>query len=463
MLGLDGVSVDMLKELIERQSLPNLEGICKQGIFTKLKTTIPSISAPSWSSLYTGMNPGKHGVYDFVDSKRRLISSVNIKGRKLWKIVSDSGLRCCILNALLTYPVEKINGYMISSWLSPTNEPHKYAYPPSLADRLENRECKLFPEIPQAVQNREELLKEYYDIFEKKGELAVDLLSEEPWDLFFWVIYETDHIQHHFYDDPPVLKEFFQRVDRVVGSLLKVFRDEKRGRENGYVFIVSDHGFGPAPSTCINIQALLPRHMKNGPKGELSRFWNLIYRAKPVVDKLYAKIPWIMKPLMREIPPPIRVRPAGIYIDRNYFSQERYNALCTHIVSRLRELKDENGCPVFKGVWRKEELYHGSNMEEAPDIAYLPREEFTVSLIPERSKLLLEHSSPLPGSHHAHPYGTLMMEGPDIKKNNIQAEIIDILPTILYILRIPIPHEIDGRILLEAFTSRFTRAREDLL
>jgi predicted AlkP superfamily phosphohydrolase/phosphomutase len=121
----------------------------------------------------------------------------------------------------------------------------------------------------------------------------------------------------------------------------------------------------------------------------------------------------------------------------------------------LRELKDENGCPVFNHVWRKEELYQGSNLEEAPDIAYLPKEEFTVVLMPEKSGLFHEHFATLPGEHLSHPFGTLMIGGPNIKENYIQAEITDVLPTILYILGIPIPHEIDGRVLLEAFTDRF--------
>jgi predicted AlkP superfamily phosphohydrolase/phosphomutase len=290
-VGLDGVSPDMLRKMMDSGNLPYLASIYTRGVFGKLRTTIPSNSAPAWASFYTGMNPGKHGVYEFVDTQRRLISSATIKGRKLWQILSDAGFRCCIINAPLTYPPEKINGYMISSWLSPTHRNRRYTYPPSLVDKLEDKGYKLYPDIieklekssygrplpEQMFQNREALLLEYYDILEKKEEVTVDLLSEETWDLFFWVIGETDAVQHLFYDKKTVLKEFFRRVDRAVGSLLKVFCEENK---NGYIFVVSDHGFGSAPlSVLIFRRSFLNMDNKGGylVSGTLPTVLNLLW------------------------------------------------------------------------------------------------------------------------------------------------------------------------------------------
>lgn len=426
----------MLQEWITGGSLPNLATVYNQGVFGRLETTIPTQSAPAWSSLYTGTNPGKHGVYGFVDARRKLVSSTTISGRKLWQVLSDAGLRCCVINAPLTYPPEEINGYMISSWLSPTHENRRYTYPLSLVDRLENEGYKLYPDLierfekssygrpppEQMFQHREAMLLEYYEILEIKEKVTLDLLSEETWDLFFWVITETDAVQHLFYDRKEVLRKFFQRVDRTIGTLLKVFYEKEK---EGYVVLVSDHGFGPTPLKCVNLQALLP---KRSSRGGISRFWRIAYRLKPIVDQLYSILPSVMKPILRKSPPPIRIRSAGIYIQKNRFTHETYNALRTDMIYVLKNLKDENGCPVFRRVWRKEELYDGPHLEGAPDIAYLPREEFTISLLPETTELFHKHVDPLPGKHHAHPFGTLMMQGPEITPCHIQARIVDILP-----------------------------------
>jgi len=94
-IGLDGMTFDLVGPWIEAGELPNLQRLMQQGAWGKLRTTLPPISSSSWSSFVTGVNPGKHGLVDFVypgaDSyKVTMVDATSRQTRALWNWMKNT-------------------------------------------------------------------------------------------------------------------------------------------------------------------------------------------------------------------------------------------------------------------------------------------------------------------------------------------------------------------------------------
>jgi predicted AlkP superfamily phosphohydrolase/phosphomutase len=147
-LGFDGMDPELTERFIAEGRLPNLAKLRQQGTFRKLRTTYPAISPVAWSTFMTGVNPGKHNIYDFLarDLANYLpyLSSAEIKGpKRSWKIgkytiplggarikgmrrgtpfwhwLGDAGIFCSVLRVPVTFPPEKFSGVLLSGMCVP--------------------------------------------------------------------------------------------------------------------------------------------------------------------------------------------------------------------------------------------------------------------------------------------------------------------------------------------------------
>lgn len=140
-LGLDGLSPGVAGELMQSGGMPNLSKLALGGTFVELGTTCPGISPVAWSSFQTGVNPGRHGIFDFLapDRKRYIpvLSSVKTgsarsgrksarpfirllrKSRPFWTILKRYGMRSTVLRVPITYPPEPLDGHLLSGMCVP--------------------------------------------------------------------------------------------------------------------------------------------------------------------------------------------------------------------------------------------------------------------------------------------------------------------------------------------------------
>lgn len=147
-LGLDGLDHGLTTELLEKGLLPNLARLKDQGSFQSLGSTLPPISPVAWSSFQTGVNPGKHNIFDFIvpdeQSYQPKMSSVEIrpprkpfrignwslpisrpdirllrKSKPFWSVLSDYGIFNCIIRVPITFPPEKLRGVQLSAMCVP--------------------------------------------------------------------------------------------------------------------------------------------------------------------------------------------------------------------------------------------------------------------------------------------------------------------------------------------------------
>lgn len=132
MLGSDGMDPRILDRLMREGRVPNMKALAERGGYWRLGTTVPAESPVAWATFATGMNPGKHGIFDFLHrdpaTYRPKIAPVSVKQKKLgkpepvcnrfgssvWKVISDAGLRSTVIRVPVTFPPEKFNGRLLS-------------------------------------------------------------------------------------------------------------------------------------------------------------------------------------------------------------------------------------------------------------------------------------------------------------------------------------------------------------
>jgi len=501
-IGLDGASFNVLDALIEKGYLPNLARLVSEGTRANLETTFPPITAVAWSSFMTGKNPGKHGIFEFKrrdkDSRRELAVNASFReGAAIWDLLGAGGKRVIVHNFPCTYPPAPVNGLMIADFMTPRGR-RDYTYPQSLLDDLESEFGPYRLHLSQTYTGGgpEAVLDELFDELEYKARVTPHLMAEYGWDAFFQYFWGTDRIQHelwHIIDEahPRYNKqesdryrervfEYFHRVDAVVGNLIEL------AGKDALTCVASDHGFGPAHKYCsFNIWMLEQGFLKlkSDAWTRIKRLLFSIGLTPEAAFKLVKKLPlghlkpsrgvsnqagaskllsamflsfndvdWsrtvaFSKGNYGQIYVNLKGRePLGSVEDR------RYDSVCEEIIKRMKALKDpETGEPWVGEIFRREEIYNGPRVGDAPDIAFLPRDmrQLPLGNADFTSNKFIVDAFGISGCHRMH--GVLIARGGPIKAGFDAgvARIYDVAPTLLYLLGQRVPDDTDGRVLTE--------------
>lgn len=511
-IGIDGGTFDLILPWIKQGELPNLKMMIEEGAHGILESTVHPLTPMAWSTFMTGKNPGKHGIFDFVEIEKtsyslRLTDGGERKCKTIWKILSNSGKRLGIINVPYTYPPEKINGFMISGYDARIiNE--KIVHPRWLyKDILRNAgkfsvwsTGKIKGEI--CIDNLE------YEIT-NKTKISKYLLSKYPVDLFMVCFMAADQAQHFFWKNrtyrnkkrhiDDVILSIYKLIDASIGELSKF------GKESTTI-IVSDHGGQPIKGF-INLNNWLHKmgflHYKENYKTKdriISKFMvlsskaglflftkvlphrlvnairrsfilELLYKIRTSVFRnlVFSDIDWTKTKAFSWEPcgfGNIQINLKGVFRRGIVEEGAEYNHLRETIIKELKQLKDPiSGKPVIEKVLKREDLYHGKYTELAPDIIAITSEDaYTVADFGNSDNEIISTSldtdNPLhlgrsiSGCHH--PKGIFVCSGKEIKKGTQihGARIEDIAPTLLHLMEAPIPSGMDGRVLEEIFVSK---------
>src|ERR1043166_5584682 len=139
-IGLDGATWRVLEPWARAGRLPHLAALMARGSWGPLRSTVPALTPPAWSSLITGRNPGAHGVFAF----RRLApgryetaglaSAADLRAPTLWDIAGRAGKQVGVISVPPSYPLRPVNGFVVGCMLTPPGEP--FTYPPELAHEI---------------------------------------------------------------------------------------------------------------------------------------------------------------------------------------------------------------------------------------------------------------------------------------------------------------------------------------
>lgn len=466
-LGLDGAPFRLWDELCREMS--TLRKLKDEGAYGILESTIPSLSLLAWPVFYTGKNPGKIGIFVTKLEKEtlsdvKLPTSRDVKSEAFWDVLGDYGKKVGVVNIPVTYPAWKVNGFMITGFLTPFGA-KDFTYPPSLKDEIPDYiiDLEILTEdkkLPDRDFDREKVLSRQYEITRKRKEVCLRLIKRYSPDFFVVNFKGVDNVQHIYWDVPEKIMEFFRFMDGIIKEFLEVCSPE-------YVFIMSDHGFHPRSTKYFYINRWLELNGYLRRKVSLkARISNLTYvvgikvvewfpfirnlvperaKRKVVVEGMRERIDWEHTLAYADWH-------RGIYINRS-LPEERRRALVKEIVEKMREARDpETGEKIFQRILTKEEAFSGPYTDMLPDIIWLPSEGYRINanLYPSLTSPRLDamHTT---GEHMADPRGIWVMHGKNVKRERIDAKIQDLAPTILALMGVPVPEDMDGEI-PDAFT-----------
>jgi predicted AlkP superfamily phosphohydrolase/phosphomutase len=505
-IGLDGASFNVLDPLIETGHLKNLARLIAGGARADLETTFPPITAVAWSSFMTGKNPGKHGIFEFVrldhDSKRELAVNASFRhGRAIWDQLSDAGQRVIVHNFPCTYPPHEVNGLMIADFMTPRGR-RDFTYPSSLLAELEEKfgPYRLHLSQTYANGNVEGVLDELSDELEYKAKVSEYLMTRYEWDAFFQYFWGTDRIQHelwHIIDESHPRHDsrearlyrdrvyaYFDRVDEVVGRLIQLAGEEAT------VFVASDHGFGPAHKYCAFNIWLLQEGFLKLKRDAVTRIKRTMFNlglTPELAFKLIKKLPLGALRPSRGVSnqPGASSLLSKLFLSFNDVDWNRtvafskgnygqiyinlkgrepdgavqasdYDSVCETIVERLKALKDPaNDEPWAGQVFRREQIYQGPRVSDAPDIAFLPRDMRYLPLgnADFTSNKFMVDAFGISGCHRMH--GVLIANGDSVTPGARlgAARIVDVTPTMLYLMGQSLADDMDGQVLAEMIAS----------
>ncbi|MGD9145187.1 MAG: alkaline phosphatase family protein [Anaerolineae bacterium] len=510
-IGLDGVTFDLLGPWIEAGELPNLQKLMAQGASGRLRTTLPPISSSSWSSFLTGVNPGKHGLVDFVypgtDSyKVSMVNATSRRTRALWNWLNEAGYKVGLLGIPTTYPTEPVDGFMISGFLAPGPD-SEWAYPPELKQEIQTvlGEFLLSPdERYRSTRWLDRFLDDLTASVENRTQAALYLMRNKPWDVFAVVYWDTDMVQHETWRllDPnhprhePVeaaaqqerILDFHRKVDADVGRLLAEVDSDT------LVVVMSDHGFGPVHSFFLTNNWLASAGLLRFKQNLWTAFKRLLFRlgftplgmfriAKALgLGKLRQKVRFQQKSgLLNRVFlsfddvdwsrtrafsigsfGQVYVNLAGVRPEGIVQPGQEYEELKAEIVEAALALRDpRSGEPLVERVLRREEIYSGPYIDRTPDLIVQTRgwEYMAFGHADFGSNKLVEPITGLSGHHR--PDGVLILSGAGVKQDaGLEgASIMDLTPTILHALGVDVPQDLDGRVLSEAFAASSPLAR----
>ena len=504
-IGVDGATFDLIRPLAAQGRLPVFSRLLREGASGPLLTVPALNSAAAWSSFITGVNPGKHGIFDFYcparDSYRiRFINGGDRHGESLWGLLSRENRRVGVINVPMTFPAEPVNGFMIAGLDAPGVSTPGFTHPPSLLEDVQ-REVGGYMLAPGMVgymlAHREaQGLCQLEHCTKQRLASALHLIGTREWDFFMVVFSAVDSVQHCFwkYMDPassgPTDEERRRFGDAIPNTYVAM--DEAIGQiqqalpENTTLVVMSDHGAGPRHLAARQLNhwlASIGLLRFEPPRGG----WQSALAA--AVRAAYTRLERIparrLKEFLVRIAPGVRDRvrsdfmvagidwahtqafadPVGSTVRLNLIGREpsgtvspgkESEEVLALITQRLLECTDAaTGEPAVEAVLRREDAYQGPYLAEAPELTIQWNRRVPVGRlapsVTDMGDFPIEQYRAISGDHR--PEGILLMAGPGVAPGRAieGASIMDVFPTILGLMGVSVPAGLDGHLLGAAF------------
>ena len=454
-IGLDCVGADLLFRDL-RQDLPNIRALMRHGIWGQLDSTIPCITVPAWSSMLSGRDPGVLGIYGFRNREKHnyddlsIADSRAVNQKRLWDYVGESGRESLIANVPQTYPVQPIQGNLISGFLTP-NIKEVFTYPAI----LKNQVLKQVPNYRFDVSNyrnieRNQLLQNIIDMTVDQYRVFEEALTTQSWDFAMHVNIGTDRIHHAFwrYHDPQhrlydphhdlnsAILDYYKVVDDYVGRIVSRLKGDE------IIMLVSDHGVKRMDGAiCIN-------------EWLWQQGW-LVFKQEPIMGQIVqfdpANVDWART----------KAWSTGGYYGRIFLNIEgrepqgiipknAVNSIREELTIRLQNIPDDKGDPLNTTVYAPRSIYQQVN-RIAPDLmVYFGDLHWrVVGSVGHGQHYILENDTGSDDANHA-------MEGMYILVDPKQSgagqsytyQLMDIASTALHLMGLDVPKTLQGRVMI---------------
>jgi predicted AlkP superfamily phosphohydrolase/phosphomutase len=483
-VGLDGATFRVLDRLDADGVMPALSRVKARGLSAVLRSTTPSYTPPGWVSMITGVNPGRHGVFGFLENTPqeppRISHSGSIRAPAIWRYLNERGHTAGIFNVPMTYPPVALDGFMVAGglgagWTDPRAA--GFASDGQTAEIVARASGPGYPlDTVVSYENdwaSETAVDRIEEIQRMRRRVLGAVLEARPVDVVFAVFEGPDRLQHLHYQylvessdwfgapEAPRRRDrahaYFAELDRAIADLADWVGAD------GAIVLVSDHGAGPWEKT-LNVNLLLREWglVELPAIGRVTRArvvagigQRVAHRLVPRKVLLAAKarvnrgIAWDRSRAFAS-----QVAEQGIHLnERGVFpggilGPEEVGSVRLGLTERLNDLVDpSDGGSVVDRVVERGEVIHGPLERRAPHLFPLCRDQrYELSDTLAASAPFTDHRDRPWGYHHVD--GIFVAAGSGFGSGAFDdgLDIVDVLPTALHAVGLEVPQGLDGRV-----------------
>lgn len=487
-IGLDGVSESILEPMLADGQLPSLAAIHDRGTTGPLESILPPWTPSAWPSLFTGVNPGKHGVYDFLHFDGydwNIVNRTHVKEYAIWELLSERGFTSVVLNVPVTHPPRSFDGVLVPGYVGPD---HPACHPAEVEELVGiGEDYAVYGSTLDSTASDETIGDELERLVDLRKTAFCQLVTHSAPDFGFVQFQATDTVFHDCPDADEIIRSVFTAVDRAIGVILETCNPE-------LVLVVSDHGMGRMEGYEFRVNDYLREHgyLETTPEGGGMPSWQSLARentdaiadgaltttAKSALELAARfgvtaqRVGWLLRTLrlkhavMDAIPVDV-IRAGTEQVDfaasmaymrtrtemgvrlnlkgrepTGVISPAEYDAVRSEVITLLEAATTPTDNPVFDAVIPREAVFNGPYLEDAPDIITVPHEfnHFLVANI--KGDIFGEPTEPWEHKRN----GLVMASGQCVDPHQSlgDAHLFDIAPTILAAFGLPICNRMDG-------------------
>ena len=488
-VGIDSLDAKLLGRFSDQ--LPTFRWLQGASPQFRYRSVYPPDSVTCWASIYTGLNPAKHGMFYYQDPLDKVVSTVSreidnevLRGKTFWDIAGNAGKRVCILFPHAGFPPWPVNGTMVAR----SNERRVIqTFPQDLADEVDLSGCHTI----KGYHSRKkfgEFIEYSRSLVSSEAKATIGFIQRNDWDVLFTYSGSLDWVSHNLWmyfdeDDPSypgqtpykdVMLQFYRLYDKTVAEYVSAAGD------NTTLLVLSDHGHGMRPTKVVNINEMLRvkglltsrirRPAVYDPSYSLERLKGLVassinryglgnlafplLRAFPALRRLYTaprSVDW--NKTIAHVTDLSGIKAytyGGISILKENLGGRDYEVLREELVRDIGDLTaPDSGIRLVEWICRREDLYSGPYLEQYPDIVVEFVEGYGAGwsvhapLIQETTTHNIQ-----PGSHKPQSPVLLIASPESYRQTKTEAVLMDIAPTVLALLGVRTEQAFDGESLL---------------
>lgn len=493
-VGIDAGCEEVLEREFDAGRLPVLKQLFDDGVSGPLESHMPPWTPSMWPSIYTGVNPGKHGIYSFLSYDGYdwdIVNATHRRERPLWSLLDDQGLSSVIVNVPVTHPSGDFDGALIPGYTAPENPT---CTPEGVLSEVEDaigRDYRIYPDFENGAGDP---IDEYRHLVRLRGDAFRYLCDSRDPEFGFVQFQVTDTVFHKHPGRLDMVSDIYEAVDEEVESVLEeydpdvtlVVSDHGMGKYEGYGFrlntFLEEHGYvestyggGGMPTWALERDDTLSNGEERAEDGLAEEFaeWGLEAAASVGVttsrvgnalervglrDAVAQAVPdRIIRAGQRQVDfensiAYMRNRiEVGVRINlegrdpAGKVPQSEYESVRTELIELLSGVETPDGEPVFEEVVRREEYFQGPTVDQAVDIITVPADfDHFVSAD------LLDDVFGEPGQPWNHKrYGIVAVDGEDVDTEaSVEgAHLFDVAPSVLAALGQAKSDRMDGDVL----------------
>jgi len=429
LVGIDGASLEVLADRGAGVT-PTITALLEDGASGPLESQLPPWTPSAWPSVYTGVNPGKHGVFGFLDFEGYdwdVVDYADVKEYAIWELLSERGYTSVVVNAPVTHPPRAFGGALVPGYVGPESPS---CHPPGVLEDIEDElgEYQVYDDGTGPEADQEDRIERYEQLIESRGAAFRFLADRFEPDFGFLQFQQTDTVFHESPEDDDVVDAVYAAADREIEATIEACDPD-------VVVLCSDHGIGPYEGHEFRANSFLRDRgdvaTTVGDGGMPS--WSSIARnelqtgagtepsagnrepsspsllersvaAAAQVGVTSQRIGTVARRLgiedrLLQIAPADAVRAGAEQVDfansRAYVrdrielgvrinlegrepegvvTEEEYEIVRSELIDALAAVETPDGEPVFESVRRREDVFEGPHVDAAPDVVVVPTE-----------------------------------------------------------------------------------------